>query len=137
MAQAEIDGWTPLCWAVCPLESGTCYPMRSERKDHVKTVRILLQHGASPTTEFHRGEEILTPLDLAQRCDAGNKIISLLREHLDPESQSFSEPISKHIRKYTTHHGICNLCLNVCCLVLLFRKIANPSLLISVCHLTH
>lgn len=51
VAQADIDGWTPLCWAVCPLESGICYPMRSERKDHARTVRILLQHGVSPTME--------------------------------------------------------------------------------------
>ncbi|KAJ5950337.1 uncharacterized protein N7479_008750 [Penicillium vulpinum] len=85
--QADCDGWTPLCWAVCPLFNHYLNQIGSESRDHVNTVRILLKNGANPAVQCRRGTEILTPLELAQLCNAGPEIISLLRDIVSLQSE--------------------------------------------------
>ncbi|KAF4616256.1 hypothetical protein G7Y89_g15151 [Cudoniella acicularis] len=89
VALSDSDGWTPLCSAVRACEGGLAQGMRSEKRDHVGAVRSLLRYGADPavTFKFQHGAgdaaETLTPLILAQECDAGEEIINMLRYGLE------------------------------------------------------
>ncbi|KAI8960598.1 ankyrin repeat-containing domain protein [Daldinia sp. FL1419] len=84
---ADSDGWTPLCWATRPFEEGWGDGLRSEKKDFVGVVRSLLENGARRDVKCQWGKgdtaETLTPLEIAQRCDAGDEIIDMLKQGLE------------------------------------------------------
>ncbi|KAJ5360774.1 hypothetical protein N7517_009965 [Penicillium concentricum] len=96
--QADCDGWTPLCWAICPLFNHYLDQMGSEHRDRVNTVRILLAHGADPEVKCRRGTKTLKPLELAQMCNAGPEIISLLQERVSPQPDLGAPSILKRGR---------------------------------------
>ncbi|KAL6827243.1 ankyrin repeat-containing domain protein [Trichoderma sp. SZMC 28015] len=81
--QADSDGWTPLCWAARPSDIGWANNMRSEKPDFAGVVRTLLLNGAQRDVLCTLGNGIdtgmLTPLDLARRCDAGDNIIRMIQ----------------------------------------------------------
>lgn len=71
--QADCDGWTPLCWDVSLLFNHYLNQMGSKSRDHINTVRILLNHGANSAVQCRRGKEILTSLELAKLKEETNK----------------------------------------------------------------
>ncbi|KAK1147925.1 hypothetical protein N8T08_000441 [Aspergillus melleus] len=60
LAQADKDGWTPLCWAMRPFSEDPDYGTMSEPADYLETVRLLLDNGADPTVHCYWGELKLT-----------------------------------------------------------------------------
>lgn len=87
----DSDGWTPLCWAARCCGDSWARDMRSEQPDFSGVVKMLLLNGAKPDVECKlgngTGSETLTPLDLARRCDAGQDIISMLRQNIEARAE--------------------------------------------------
>lgn len=111
--EADIDGWTPLCWALRPTELFWDPNMPSEPANYAETVRYLLENGADPTVRCRMGSEhdLYTPLQLARLHDAGDEIIELLQEALGSSISDSQEPSSK---VYNRPHGyFCGICFTV------------------------
>lgn len=145
----DSDGWTPLCWAVRRWEDGWCEGMRSERRDFIAVVRILLWHGADPTVQCRLGNgattqndtetetdtkidtDTITPLDLARRCDTNQDIIDMvksgLRERRESEGPQATEETEGPVRRYIMHHDVCDICLNVRYSLALLRNFFSSS----------
>lgn len=120
----DNDGWTPLCWAVRPCTTSFGYKMRSEQPDYVGVVRTLLLQGARRDVKCKLGngddDELVTPLDLARRCDAGAEIISMLQHGVDglteatgPTSTPNMPVFAGPVRIYKMHDIFCDICFNV------------------------
>ncbi|KAJ5598089.1 hypothetical protein N7537_008173 [Penicillium hordei] len=119
--QPDQDGWTPLCWAARPFSGGWAAHMQTEPRDYLETIRLLLQNGADRTWECSMGigstAERLTPLKLADRCDADDEILQLLRcpPPPPPEHEEVANDDHHHPqRKYTSLRSVtCDICLIV------------------------
>lgn len=114
LAQADCDGWTPLCWAARPIYTGVRDLTQCEPANYPDTIRLLLEHGADRSVHARWGDITLTPLEMAQRCDADMAVIELLQPDLEdkelPHKPSHS-PLQKLKFKFGTE--ICHICLGV------------------------
>ncbi|KAL4919526.1 ankyrin repeat-containing domain protein [Aspergillus aurantiobrunneus] len=101
----DIDGWTPLCWALRPHPNSNL-EMYAEPYDINRTVQILIEGGADVciTCRMGREDETFTALELAKLHSASDEIISLLNE-ADPDQTTRS------IRPYKDPHYNCDICL--------------------------
>lgn len=123
VGRADSDGWTPLCWATRPCEGSLAEGMRSEKRDHVGVIRILLSHGANPAVSFRYGiegddEAVVTPVVLAQRCGAGDEVVNMLKSSVEEKLVSGVGDQSANsddipVRKYSRWSIICGICLGV------------------------
>lgn len=112
LAQADCDGWTPLCWAVRPITTGVCDLAHCEPRNYPETVRLLLQYGADRSVLARWGDMTLTPLEMAQSFDADMAVIELLQ----PDSEDTDlpqEPRQNPLRKFKSGTEICDICLGV------------------------
>ncbi|QYT01017.1 hypothetical protein H0G86_008073 [Trichoderma simmonsii] len=119
--QADSDGWTPLCWAARPSDVDWMNNMHSEKPDFAGVVRTLLLNGAQRDVLCTLGNgidiEMLTPLDLARRCDAGDNIIRMIQygvyDRVEDEMQNgiiAEGPVRLYALQDT---AVCDICLNV------------------------
>ncbi|KAK4059089.1 hypothetical protein Trihar35433_11185 [Trichoderma harzianum] len=87
--QADIDGWTPLCWAVRPVTVRLGPDSESEPRDYIKTVKYLIEQGADCSVKFTMGTgknvETFTPVQMAKLCGAAvaSEVIDMLDTSLD------------------------------------------------------
>ncbi|GLA80565.1 hypothetical protein AtubIFM56815_001389 [Aspergillus tubingensis] len=112
--ETDIDGWTPLCWALRPTELFWDPNMPSEPANYAETVRFLLENGADPTVRCRMGSEhdLYTPLQLARLHDAPDKVIELLQESLGSNIPDSQDPSTKvYNRPYGYFCGICFTCI--------------------------
>lgn len=111
--ETDIDGWTPLCWALRPTELFWDSNMPSEPANYAETVRFLLENGADPTVRCRMGSEhdLYTPLQLARLHDAPDQIIELLQESLGSNIPDSQDPSTK---VYNQPYGyFCGICFTV------------------------
>jgi ankyrin repeat protein len=129
--QADIDGWTPLCWATRPFTTHLGPDSGSETRDYIKTVKVLLDLGADRSVKFNMGMgenvETVTPVQMARFCGAEGEIIDMLDPSLDDNSINVvagkNSDTDKQTKRYISKTAFCNICLNVSTLV-----ITQPSL---------
>ncbi|KAJ4320186.1 hypothetical protein N0V84_005971 [Fusarium piperis] len=128
--RTDSDGWTPLCWAARPCAGGWTEGMQSEERDFAGVIRLLLRHKAARDVRCRLGPadadsfNELTPLDLAQRCDADAEIIKLLKDGLEEENtaaaadQQQQQPTELEkrpltsVRRWAAHST--TICYDVC-----------------------
>ena len=122
--QADCDGWTPLCWAIPAITDDAPLSLQSESKDYPTTIDILVQNGASASVEFRLGEETLTPMILAKRCDCSEEVIEALQKGIKSTSDSSPDPeFASPVPKYTQRKTACDICLGVRSLVSFLRSL--------------
>ncbi|KAI0112025.1 ankyrin repeat-containing domain protein [Nemania sp. FL0031] len=108
--EPDIDGWTPLCWAV-----RTCYEPRIRNTtkeldpaDHIGTIKYLITHGADCSVEcsIQKGldveAETFTLYKLAYLYKAESEIVDLIRPSLDQEETD--------TRPYKLGLKVCSIC---------------------------
>lgn len=120
--QADIEGWTPLCWATRPFIGELGSNIASEPCAYLKTLRYLVDQGADRSVKLNMGTgenvETFTLVQMAKLCDAENGIISLLDINVDSrwkngtadKSSEANEPIKIYKSDATV---FCDICLNV------------------------
>jgi hypothetical protein len=105
-----------------PVQWGIACGMRSEERDHAGVVRILLRHGVDRAVTCQNGtgdtSEILMPLILARRCDAGEEINSMLKYGIEgrptsDEGQSTKDETVPVQRYNISSTNVCDACLGV------------------------
>ncbi|KAK1242813.1 hypothetical protein MKX08_005625 [Trichoderma sp. CBMAI-0020] len=89
--QADVDGWTPLCWAVRPSVTGFNSENESESPRYTDTVRCLLDYGADHSVTFTVGKgwggQTFTLPQMAKLCDVDDEMINLLTDDRDSSIQ--------------------------------------------------
>ncbi|KAL4807721.1 ankyrin repeat-containing domain protein [Aspergillus unguis] len=108
--QADIDGWTALCWALRPHIS-TYEKMFSEPIDQMRTVQALLEDGANAGLRVRMGaeDEMFTVLELAQLHGASEEIMHLLNEAVEARP-SVDDDTPRSIRPYKEAGYDCDIC---------------------------
>lgn len=89
-----------------------CNTTQCKSRNYLDTIRLLLQHGADRGVQARWGSETLTPLEIAQRCDADPETIDLLQPAVE-DNEISSRPSPVPLQKFTTHTEVCDICLGV------------------------
>ncbi|KAK4068204.1 uncharacterized protein Triagg1_7447 [Trichoderma aggressivum f. europaeum] len=120
--QADIDGWTPLCWATRPVVERLGPDSESEPRDYVKTVKFLIEQGADLSVKFTMGTgknaETFTPVQMARLCGTAvaSEIIDMLDISLDDSSTNGTAgkgiDANKQNKRYKSNTAYCDICLN-------------------------
>ncbi|KAL7800188.1 ankyrin repeat-containing domain protein [Trichoderma ceciliae] len=118
--KADIDGWTPLCWATRPFTGGFKPNMASEPRAYTRTVKYLLEQGADRSVSFTMGTgeavETFTPVQMARLCNAEDEMINLLSNGVNAGSKKSTGGKGYHkkkpFRKYKSGTAYCDICLN-------------------------
>ncbi|KGO44385.1 Zinc finger, ZZ-type [Penicillium expansum] len=78
--EGDIDGWTPLCWAVRGTPSFTFIPDKSgsEDPDQIETIKVLLENDADKTRYGSIGDVEWRPLKIALYSGVHRDVVSLL-----------------------------------------------------------
>jgi ankyrin repeat protein len=119
----DIDGWSPLCWAIRPFnDSRTLQSAKTETSNFEGTVRILLDNGADPAIKCplvnRAREEMVSVLELARRRGAESALIDMLRSALPLGDQSSPGPAKDESPNAAGVWLWCNVCFAVCLPVL-------------------
>ncbi|KAK0645716.1 ankyrin repeat-containing domain protein [Cercophora newfieldiana] len=113
----DIDGWTALCWACMdPLTWVVGSSEEGEVADQLQVIRLLLQHGANRSVVVRLGDEKWTPLKIARFCNAPDEVLALLKNGLDGNDNTESEPSGEEYETKKGEHGkgTCDFCyLNI------------------------
>ena len=83
--EQDIDGWTPLCWAVRGTEGYVLPSSTREEADQLKVVRLLLRHGANRFVAGSILEQKWSPIIIARDNCANAEIIDLVTHGLRQE----------------------------------------------------
>lgn len=78
ISDPDIDGWTPLCWAVRTSTTGLLESCTSETRQYEPVIKLLLEHGAGQTVEATFRDGKRTPLDIARLSGCSTEILRLL-----------------------------------------------------------
>ncbi|KAL2838254.1 ankyrin repeat-containing domain protein [Aspergillus pseudoustus] len=110
--QADVDGWTALCWALRPTSTSSDSQIYSEPYDLTETVRVLLEKGADVSIKCRMGreDELFSPLELAKLHESDDQIIQMLEEATAHSSSGTQASRCVQPYKKTTHS--CDVCLN-------------------------
>ncbi|KAL7814957.1 ankyrin repeat-containing domain protein [Trichoderma aethiopicum] len=114
----DIDGWTPLCWAVRPSRGDPRSKLESEPREYVETVRYLIEQGARLSIRFHmqtgRRVEAFTLATMAKLCHAGVEIINLLDSSSEAspkdEAPSETDREPRLLYTYIARDIYCHIC---------------------------
>ncbi|RDW65062.1 hypothetical protein BP6252_10713 [Coleophoma cylindrospora] len=115
----DIDGWTPLCWAVRGVVNFLDQDFAGEDADQIGMVKLLLEKGAHRFIECAVGEQKRTPLQLARYYNADQAILDLLEDGLEGNEASKSDDASpddggRNLLESKTlhlHRKYCDSCL--------------------------
>ncbi|KAL7956585.1 ankyrin repeat-containing domain protein [Trichoderma compactum] len=120
--QADIDGWTPLCWATRPVVERLGPDSESEPRDYVKTVKYLIEQGADCSVKFTMGTgknvEMFTPVQMARLCGAvvASEVIDMLDTSLDDSlingTAGKGSDANKQNKRFKSKTAYCDICLN-------------------------
>ncbi|KAI1114922.1 ankyrin repeat-containing domain protein [Nemania sp. NC0429] len=109
--EPDIDGWTPLCWAMRTSHEGRSHDTAggSDPIDYLSTVKHLIKHGADISVEcvIQKGvrteAESFTLHKIARRYGASSDVINLISSGQNQEEED--------IRPYNSQGKIlCNVC---------------------------
>ncbi|KAF4990445.1 hypothetical protein FDECE_14386 [Fusarium decemcellulare] len=87
----DIDGWTPLCWAVRGTASwphSVVQGRAGEPEEQIKVIKLLLENGANRTVVATTGGEKWTPLKIARFSGCSDEVIQLLRHGIVPQGKT-------------------------------------------------
>ncbi|KAJ5341738.1 hypothetical protein N7541_010862 [Penicillium brevicompactum] len=100
--QPDLDGWTPICWAI----RESSHPF-SDPNRYMATLLTLIENGADLLVRFSRGSEsqefVNTPWHLARLYSAPDEIVSLIHDTVsrvapdEIQSKSWSQQIMPYI----------------------------------------
>ncbi|KAL6695385.1 ankyrin repeat-containing domain protein [Trichoderma pleuroticola] len=120
--QADIDGWTPLCWATRPVVERLGPDSGSEPRDYIKTVKFLIDQGADRSVKFTMGTgknvETFTPVEMARLCGpaVASEVVDMLEPSLDDSltngTAEKSGDANKQRKRYKSKTAYCDICLN-------------------------
>ncbi|PNP43234.1 hypothetical protein THARTR1_11132 [Trichoderma harzianum] len=120
--QADIDGWTPLCWATRPVVERLGPDSESEPRDYIKTVKFLIDQGADRSVKFTMGTgknvETFTPVEMARLCGpaVASEVVDMLEPSLDDSLTNGTAEKSgdaiKQRKRYKSKTAYCDICLN-------------------------
>lgn len=112
--QPDLDGWTPICWAI----RGSSHPFSAPKK-YMATLTVLIENGTDLLIRFPRGSEsqefVNTPWHLAKLYSASDEILSLIHDTISqvaPEEIQ-SKSWSQHVKSYCLQGAYCFNCLGV------------------------
>ncbi|TGO61908.1 hypothetical protein BELL_1139g00010 [Botrytis elliptica] len=81
--ETDIDGWTPLHWAVRGTGNMIEEWRAGEAANEIETIRILIERGANRSAQFQVRGELWSPLRIANYRGAHENIIALLKGSVD------------------------------------------------------
>lgn len=115
----DIDGWSPLCWAIRPFKDWrNIQREKAETSNFEGTVRILLDNGADPDIKCRLvnqdQDEMVSVLELARRRGAGSAVIDMLQSTPPPNDQSSSDPAKDVPLDDSMDWVWCDICFAVC-----------------------
>ncbi|CAG8956335.1 hypothetical protein HYFRA_00003715 [Hymenoscyphus fraxineus] len=100
----DIDGWTPLCWAVRGLDR--YHDPHEGSIDRLKVVRLLLEHNADVYAQGTIGKESFSVLKIARYSNADPEIITLLRKGIREEGSTKHPGGSAEPRQDNSHKNV-------------------------------
>lgn len=113
----DVNGWTPLCWAMRAYIGKWIVEFGSEESDFVGSVRCLLKHGAKPDVECRIGKgnnaERFTPLLLAQLYESSVEIKGLIMDALIEHGENADVVNSRGVEPilpYVSTTVFCDFC---------------------------
>lgn len=119
----DLDGWTPLAWAMRPLKPDADMAQGfSGQRDYAGTVQYLIQQGANTGVTFRQGRdesaEVLTPAELAERCGADD-LARLVTHSSKSENDGLDTDVATGTHKpdskrYISRQIACYACFSVC-----------------------
>lgn len=120
--EPDVDGWTPLCWAmrIFVMEWRSVMGKGSGPTDFKGVVEYLLENGADPLVRCRVGkgeaEETFTLLQLAHLYNVDDCIVAVIRDSLKGRtgaSAAESETEEAATKQYTRCDSFCDVCLCV------------------------
>jgi ankyrin repeat protein len=111
--QADVDGWTALCWALRPPSRTFANTLYSEPYDLTETVQVLLDKGADVLIRCRMGHEneVFSPLEIAKLHGTNDEIIQMLEKA--EKACSPGTQASRSVKPYEKSKIFCDICLNV------------------------
>jgi len=114
--QSDINGWTPICWAICASGTTSTPWQKSESGDFVETIKVLLEYGADICMQLPRGSglqlNVITPLNLAILYHATVEVGQVLVENIKNATGGMPS-FEEYITPYDSAHRHCDVCLIV------------------------
>ncbi|KAI9645787.1 hypothetical protein NHQ30_005220 [Ciborinia camelliae] len=111
--EEDIDGWTPLCWAVRGTGNMIEKSRAGEAADEIETIRILIDRGANRFAQCRVGQQHWSPLQIANYRGADENVLALLKAPNEiPPSENvehFGVNLSK--RAFFWSRRVCGGCL--------------------------
>ncbi|KAL7799020.1 ankyrin repeat-containing domain protein [Trichoderma ceciliae] len=89
--EPDIDGWTPLCWAVRGTAGWLAQEHAGEPQEQIKVIKLLLENGANRFVEVSVNGQKWTPLKIARFSDQSDEVIELLKHGLVSEDEKDKE----------------------------------------------
>ncbi|KAF7880796.1 uncharacterized protein EAF02_006687 [Botrytis sinoallii] len=83
--ETDIDGWTPLHWAVRGTGNMIKEWEAGEAANEIETIRILIERGANRCAQCHVREEFWSPLRIASYRGADDSVIARLENSGGPK----------------------------------------------------
>ncbi|TGO41266.1 hypothetical protein BHYA_0024g00440 [Botrytis hyacinthi] len=99
--ETDIDGWTPLCWAVRGIGNIIKEWRAGEAANEIETIRILIERGANRSAQCYVKGELLSPFRIANYRGADDSVIALLNNFGVPnEDKGLGGASSENFRQY-------------------------------------
>ncbi|KAI1657332.1 hypothetical protein F4813DRAFT_389917 [Daldinia decipiens] len=111
----DVDGWTPICWAMRPIMDPTTRDKSgSEPMDYETTVRCLLKYGARRDIQCKMGKgqnaETFTLLELARLHSVSSDIIPLIIRNRNGAGEYTSIEKDPDKKTYLCQLDFCAIC---------------------------
>ncbi|KAI0536108.1 ankyrin repeat-containing domain protein [Xylaria digitata] len=109
----DVDGWTALCWAARGSKSWVSEDRASEPTDAVGVIRFLVSRGADCSVECRIGDEIWTPIRIAEYAGAADEVIALLKPGPGPrdDAAGITGDLTERRRGKVIKGVTCDACL--------------------------
>ncbi|KAF7897422.1 hypothetical protein EAF00_005650 [Botryotinia globosa] len=99
--ETDIDGWTPLCWAVRGTGNIIKEGHAGEAANEIETIRILIERGANRSAQCYVKGKPWSPLRIANYRGADDSVIALLKNSGGPnEDEVLAGASSENFGQY-------------------------------------
>ncbi|KAJ4022742.1 hypothetical protein NW766_001789 [Fusarium irregulare] len=111
----DIDGWTPLCWAL----RNSRMKIMKDATGVVDVVKLLLEHGAKTDVVVRHRRGTWTPLDIAYYYKSDPEVINILQKGVVPNNRASIDDDDGEVRDArvtrrtgVVHDGYCDYCFS-------------------------